>query len=289
MKQTTGVAGERPIPASAGVGLRAPHHDRFVETRPDVGWVEIHSENFFADGGPELEFLENVREHYPLSCHGVGLSLGSTDPLDSAHLRRLKRLVDRFEPAFVSEHCCFASAGGRFVNDLLPLPYTEEALAHMVRRVSETQDYLGRQILIENPSSYLEFNCSVMREWEFLAELARATDCALLLDINNIYVSSRNNGFDPVTYLRGIPAGSVAEIHLAGYTVKRHGEHELLIDSHSAPVYPAVWDLYDLAIRLYGRRPTLIEWDMDLPDLEVLVNEAGRAQIMMEQRDALIA
>ena len=251
--------------------------------------MEIHSENFFADGGRELELLDKVRSLYPLSCHGVGLSLGSTDPLDPVHLRRLKRLVDRFEPAFVSEHCCFASVDGMFVNDLLPLPYTEEALAHMVRRVSQAQDYLGRQILIENPSSYLEFNCSVMSEWEFLTELARATDCALLLDVNNIYVSSRNHGFDPADYLRGIPAGRVAEIHLAGYSVNRQGEREILIDSHSAPVYPAVWDLYALAVRLYGRRPTLIEWDMDLPDLYVLVHEAAKAHMMMEQRDALIA
>ena len=289
MKRTTGVAGERPVPASAGIGLRAPHHDRFVETRPDVGWVEIHSENFFADGGPQLELLEKVRALYPLSCHGVGLSLGSTDPIDRVHLRRLKRLVDRFEPALVSEHCCFASVGGRFVNDLLPLPYTQEALAHMVRRVSQAQDYLGRQLLIENPSSYLEFNCSVMREWEFLTELARATDCALLLDVNNIYVSSRNNGFDPVDYLRGIPGGQIAEIHLAGFSVNAIGDREILIDSHSTPVYPAVWDLFDLTTRLYGRKPTLIEWDTDLPALDVLVAEAARADRIMEKRDALVA
>ena len=251
--------------------------------------MEIHSENFFADGGPQLELLDKVCAHYPLSCHGVGLSLGSTDPMDPVHLHRLKQLVDRFEPAFVSEHCAFASAGGRFVNDLLPLPYTEEALAHMVRRVSQAQDYLGRQLLIENPSSYLEFNCSVMREWEFLTELTQATDCALLLDVNNIHVSSRNNGFDPVDYLRGIPGGRVAEIHLAGFSVNTRGEREILIDSHSAPVCPAVWDLFDLATRLYGRKPTLIEWDTDLPALDVLVAEATRADHMMEKRDALVA
>ncbi len=278
-----------PVPRSAGIGLRAAHHDRFLETRPAVGWVEIHSENFFADGGRDLALLEEVRSHYALSCHGVGLSLGSTDPLDREHLRHLKRLVDRFEPALVSEHCSFASAGGRFVNDLLPLPYTEEALALMVGRVREVQDYLGRRILIENPSSYLEFNCSVMREWEFLTELAGATDCALLLDVNNIYVSARNNGFDPVDYLRGIPGGRVAEIHLAGYSVRQHGDRELLIDTHGAPVFPPVWELYDLALRLYGRVPTLIEWDIELPGLEVLVNEAARADRMLEERDALVA
>lgn len=287
--QAAGVAGERPIPASAGIGLRAAHHARFLATRPAVGWVEIHSENFFADGGPDLELLGKVRSRYPLSCHGVGLSLGSTDPLDRSHLRQLRHLVKRFEPAFVSEHCSFSSAGGKFVNDLLPLPYTEEALAHMIRRVGEVQDYLGRRILIENPSTYLEFNCSVMREWEFLTELAIASDCALLLDVNNIYVSSRNNGFDPLAYLRGIPGARIAEIHLAGYSVNRNGQSEILIDSHSAPVFPAVWDLYDVAIRLFGRVPTLIEWDTELPDLDVLVSEAARAGRVMETRSALVA
>jgi uncharacterized protein (UPF0276 family) len=284
-----GVAGEQPIPASAGIGLRAPHHARFLDTEPGGGWVEIHSENFFADGGPQLAFLEKVRARYPLSCHGVGLSLGSTDPIDRGHLRRLKRLVDRFEPAFVSEHCCFASVGGRFVNDLLPLPYTEEALAHMVQRVDEVQEYLGRQLLIENPSSYLEFNCSVMWEWEFLTELSRATGCALLLDVNNIYVSARNNGFDAADYLRGIPGGRVREIHLAGYSINRKGDREILIDTHGARVYPAVWELYDHAVRLFGPVPTLIEWDTDLPDLDVLVDEAERANAIMEARHALVA
>ena len=175
------------------------------------------------------------------------------------------------------------------MNDLLPLPYTEEALELMVQRVRQVQDYLGRQILIENPSSYLEFNCSVMWEWEFLAALAAATDCALLLDVNNIYVSGRNNGFDPLDYLRGIPGGRVAEIHLAGYSVRRHGDREMLIDTHSAPVFPPVWELYDLALRLYGGVPTLIEWDIELPDLDVLVNEAAQADRMLEKRDALVA
>jgi uncharacterized protein (UPF0276 family) len=256
---------------------------------PAAAWLEIHSENFFADGGRELEFLDSVRSRYPLSCHGVGLSLGSTDPLDRAHLRRLKQLVQRFEPALVSEHCCFASVGGRFVNDLLPLPYTDEALAHMVRRVSQVQDYLGRQILIENPSSYLEFNCSVMWEWEFLTELTRATDCGLLLDLNNIYVSARNNGFDPLDYLGGIPGGSIGEIHLAGYSVNRVGEREVLIDTHGARVYPAVWELFATALGLFGPRPTLIEWDTDLPALEVLLDEAARANRLQESRHALVA
>lgn len=289
MAPNAGVAGERPVPASAGIGLRTPHHGEFLAGHPRVAWVEVHSENFFADGGPQLALLESVRARYPLSCHGVGLSLGSTDPLDRGHLRSLKRLVDRFEPALVSEHCCFASAGGRFVNDLLPLPYTDESLMHMIRRVGQVQDALGRQILVENPSSYLEFNCSVMWEWEFLTELARATDCGLLLDVNNVYVSARNNGFDALDYLRGIPGGYVGEIHLAGYGVSRSGDRELLIDTHGARVYPAVWELYDHAIRLFGRVPTLVEWDTDVPDLAVLTDEAARADSIMEARDALVA
>jgi hypothetical protein len=289
VQRPTDVAFERPIPATAGIGLRAAHHDRFLATGPAVAWVEIHSENFFADGGPQLAYLEAVRSRYALSCHGVGLSLGSTDPLDRAHLGRLKRLVDRFEPVFVSEHCSFSSANGRFVNDLLPLPYTDEALAHMVRRVGKLQDFLGRQVLIENPSSYVAFTCSIMPEWEFLAELSRATGCGLLVDINNIYVSSRNNGFNPGDYLRGIPAERVAEMHLAGYATRHHGAHELLVDTHSTRVSSGVWALYEQAMRLFGPVPTLIEWDIDLPPLEILLDEASRAEAIMRRRDALVA
>lgn len=289
MRSSPGVAGARPVPAVAGIGLRAPHHEQLARARPQTGWVEIHSENFFADGGADLDLLEQVRAAYPLSCHGVGLSLGSTDPLDAEHLRRLRRLVQRFEPGLVSEHCSFASVDGRFVNDLLPLPYTEEALVHLVRRVTQVQEYLGLQILIENPSSYLEFNCSEMPEWEFLTGLARASGCGLLLDVNNIYVSSRNNDFDAADYLRNIPGASVGEIHLAGYSVNMEGDREFLIDTHSARVFEPVWDLYDLAIRLFGRKPTLIEWDIDLPQLPVLLDEARRAEAMMEAHDALVA
>lgn len=251
--------------------------------------MEVHSENFFAEGGPQLALLEQVRSLYPVSCHGVGLSIGSTDPLDPVHLRCLKRLVDRFDPALVSEHCSWTSVNGRHVNDLLPLPYTEEALIHMIGRVNQVQDFLGRQILIENPSSYLEFNSSIMCEWEFLTELARGSGCGLLLDINNIYVSSHNNGFTPVDYLRGIPGRLIGEIHLAGYSVNRHGDREILIDTHSARVFPAVWELYDMATCLFGPVPTLIEWDVDLPELEVLLDEASRANATLEMRNALVA
>jgi uncharacterized protein len=289
VQHAAGVASERPVPVATGIGLRAAHHEAFDHGSPAAAWLEIHSENFFADGGPELAFLDRVRARYPLSCHGVGLSLGSTDPLDRTHLRRLKRLVDRCAPALVSEHCTFSSAGGRFVNDLLPLPYTSESLAHMIARVDEVQTFLGRQILIENPSSYLEFNCSIMPEWEFLTELSRATGCGLLLDLNNIYVSAANNGFDALEYLRGIPGRSIGEVHLAGYSSERVGATEMLIDTHSAPVYPGVWALYDVALRLFGPVPTLIEWDLDLPTIEVLLAEAARADAMREAGHALVA
>jgi hypothetical protein len=273
----------------AGVGLRSQHHQQVLKTRPRLGWVEVHSENFFADGGPQLELLYRVRADYPLSCHGVGLSLGSADPLDLTHLRLLKRLVDRFQPALVSEHCCWVSVNGTFLNDLLPLPYTEEALDHMIRRVGQVQDVLGRQILIENPSSYLEFNHSTIREWDFLAQLAGQSGCGLLVDVNNIYVSSRNNGFDPYDYLQHIPPHHVGEIHLAGFSINRYGEREILIDTHSARVWPAVWDLYEAAVRRFGPVPTLIEWDTDLPDLDTLIAEARHADALMEGAHALVA
>ncbi|GMW08307.1 MAG: hypothetical protein AMXMBFR8_31030 [Nevskiales bacterium] len=289
MGSSAGAAGARPIPAVAGIGLRALHHAEFLRVQPATGWVEVHSENFFADGGADLELLEQVRSAYPLSCHGVGLSLGSTDPLDAEHLRRLARLVRRFEPALVSEHCSFSSVDGRFVNDLLPLPYTEEALAHMVSRVGQVQEILGREILIENPSSYFEYNNSVIPEWEFLAELSRRSGCGLLLDVNNVYVSSCNNGFDAAGYLSNVPGERVGEIHLAGFSIEQFGHREILVDTHSARVHQPVWQLYDLAIRLFGRVPTLIEWDLELPALDVLVAEARHAEAVMEARDARVA
>jgi uncharacterized protein (UPF0276 family) len=249
----------------------------------------VHSENFFGDGGPQIALLERVRAHCPVSCHGVGLSLGSTDPLDRTHLRQLRRLVNRIEPGFVSEHCSWSSVNGRFMNDLLPLPYTEESLAHMCRRVSQVQDYLGRQLLIENPSTYLAFDCSEFTEAQFLATLTRETGCALLLDVNNIFVSARNVGLDPEEYLRQIPPAAVAEIHLAGFTVNVSDGVEMLIDTHSARVAPGVWDLYETAVRQLGPVPTLIEWDLDIPDLPTLLDEARAADRIMENAHVLVA
>jgi uncharacterized protein len=279
----------RSIPANAGIGLRAQHHGDLLRVRPEIGWLEAHSENYFADGGAQIDYLMRLRSLYPVSLHGVGLSLGSTDPLNREHLWRLKRLVQLAEPGFVSENLSWGSIGGIYMNDLLPLPYTEEALTHMIRRVGEIQDYLGRQILIENVSSYLEFKSSELREWEFIAALATESGCGLLLDVNNVYVNSRNHDFDPRTYLAHMPRTAVQQMHLAGHSVNRHGGIEILIDTHSGPVSEPVWALYERAVERFGRVPTLIEWDTDIPSLEVLVAEATRANLYLERGHAIAA
>ena len=278
-----------PIPAKAGVGLRAQHYREVLERRPAVAWLEVHSENYFGDGGAPLYYLEQIRTHYPLSLHGVGLSLGSTDALNTWHLNKLKRLIERFEPALVSEHLSWSSIGGRYLNDLLPLPYTEESLNHMVARVVEVQEHLGRQILVENPSTYLQYEFSVIPEQEFISELSRRSGCGILLDVNNIYVSAVNHGFDAQAYLRAIAPELVQEIHLAGFTVNHFEDGEVLIDSHNRPVWEAVWALYRKALQHLGPRPTLIEWDVDIPALEVLVAEAHKADVFLEDGRALVA
>jgi uncharacterized protein (UPF0276 family) len=278
-----------PIPASAGIGLRAAHHAAVIDRRPPVGWFEAHSENFFADGGSQPEILARVRENYPLSLHGVGLSLGSADELDRGHLAKLKRLVDRFQPALVSEHISWGSIDGVHFNDLLPLPFTDEALMHVARRVRQVQDVLGRAILLENVSSYLEFTCSEMGEWEFVSELARESGSGILLDVNNIYVASRNHGFDAAAYLNRIPRSAVGEIHLAGHSRRSFGGREILIDTHNSQVCAEVWGLYGLALQRFGPVPTLIEWDADLPALEVLVAEAQLADRRREVAHARAA
>ena len=282
--EKTGARPARPIPNEAGIGLRAPHYRELLDTLPPIGWFEVHSENFFGDGGQPLFFLEKFRAHYPLSLHGVGLSLGSTDPLNSTHLKKLKRLADRFEPGLVSDHLCWSSVGGQFLNDLLPLPYTEEALNHVVTRVGEAQDFLRRQILVENVSSYLQYTHSTITEWEFLAEVARRAGCGILLDINNIYVSAVNHQFDPKLYLDAIPVHSVQEIHLAGFDTNG----ECLIDTHGKPVFDAVWPLYQYAIERIGAKPTLIEWDTDIPTLDVLLGEAWKARDILQRQDATL-
>jgi len=279
----------QPVPAKAGIGLRAGHHTDFLALRPDIPWVEVHSENFFADGGRQLEVLDAVRRDYGVSLHGVGLSLGSTDPLDPGHLRRLKRLVDRVEPALVSEHVAWGSVAGTFLNDLLPMPATAEALAHMVARVSAVQEHLGRQILVENVSSYVQPGPVEMPEWEFMTQLAERAGCLILLDVNNIYVSSRNHGFDALDYIRAIPVAQVAEMHLAGHSIVRNGTEDLLIDTHDAPVADPVWQLYEVALSRFGHVPTLIEWDSRLPSLPELVDEARKADERMQVPRARVA
>lgn len=281
--------GARPMPASAGIGLRAPHIYRVLRERPRVPWFEIHSENLFAAGGSLHQAMESIRADYPLSLHGVGLSLGSADALDAAHLARLAALVDRYQPALVSEHLCWSAVGGRHSNDLLPLPFTEETLTLLVARISQVQDALGRELLVENVSTYLRFREGDYTEWEFVAEVVRRSGCGLLCDVNNIYVNSVNHGFDPRVYLHALPHDAIREIHLAGFTRKDELAVPLLIDTHSRPVDDAVWALYAEAIARFGPVPTLIEWDQDIPELEVLLAEAARAEGILHAHRTLAA
>jgi hypothetical protein len=274
-----------PIPARAGIGLRAPHYRELLERRPDIGWVEVHSENYFGAGGQPHWYLERVRRDYPLSVHGVGLSLGSADPLNLDHLRSLAKLIERFEPSLVSEHLSWSAAGGRYLNDLLPLPYTDEALRVFCDHVMQAQDFLGRRMLIENPSSYVAWCDSTIPEAEFLRAVADCTGCGILLDVNNVYVSAVNHGFDPLAYLAAIPIAQVEEIHLAGF---ERGE-QCLIDTHGRRVAEPVWALYAEAMQRFGPVPTLIEWDTDLPPLDVLLAEAAKADALSGARDVVAA
>ncbi len=266
----------------AGIGLRAAHYRDIAERRPALGFLEVHSENYFADGGPAMSWLARLRADYPVSLHGVGLSIGSSDALDLVHLERLKRLAQRIEPALVSEHICWGAIDGRHLNELLPLPYTAESLAHVAGRVREAQDYLGRPILVENVSTYFEFAASDIPEWEFVAALVARTGCGLLLDVNNIWVNSVNHGFDPYRYLDAIDARTIGEIHLAGFETTP----ERLIDTHGTAVSADVWKLYDAAIARFGPKPTLIEWDTDIPALDVLVAEATKADAVLARHAA---
>ena len=265
-----------PISAKAGIGLRAPHLAEFAASPPAVGWVEAHSENYMG-GGPALRALERVRSDLPVSLHGVGLSLGSADGISERHLARLGSLIDRLQPALVSEHLSWSVVEGSYLNDLMPLPYTEESLALVVGHIDLTQDRLRRRILIENPSSYLRYRHSTIPEAEFLAALVGHAGCGLLCDVNNIYVSGRNLGFDPTRYLASLPAEAIGEFHLAGHHVNPIGEGEILIDDHGSEVAEPVWALYREALALIGARPTLIEWDCRIPPLPMLVAEAAKA------------
>jgi uncharacterized protein (UPF0276 family) len=257
-----------------GVGLRAEHYEDVLGGPSGVSWFEAISENYMDTHGRPLHVLEQVRRDHPVALHGVGLSIGSTDELNRGYLDNLARLVDRIEPCLVTDHLCWTGVGGRSLYDLLPLPFTDEALAHVVDRVRAVQDLLGRRILLENPSTYVAFRHSTMSEWDFLAALAEAADCGILLDVNNIYVSARNLGFDPVRYIEGIPPARVGQFHLAGFT----DMGTYLFDTHSAPVHEDVWRLYRLAVRRFGDVATLVEWDADIPPWERLRAESERAE-----------
>ena len=277
------------MPVGAGIGLRAQHHLQVISHAPAVAWFEADTENYFADGGVHVSVLARIRANHALSLHGVGLSLGSADPLDTLHLERVRRAVNRFEPALVSEHLSWSSVGGRFANDLLPLPYNDEALRHVSSRIAQAQDFLGRRILIENVSSYLQFECSRMPEWEFVAGVAAESGCGILLDLNNIYVAACNHGFEAQRYLDAIDPHAVQEIHLAGHSSVEFEGQALLIDTHGTPVCDAVWNLYRAALRRFGDVPALIEWDTNIPALEVLMSEAAKADTLRAETHALAA
>lgn len=275
-----------PIPARAGIGLRLPHHALVLAERPAAAWLEVHPENYMSDAHSLAE-LERVRALYPLSLHAVGLSLGSAQGVDAAHIARLKELAQRLEPALVSDHLSWSIAGAQYLPDLLPLPYTEEALQVVCRNVSQVQEALGRQILVENPSTYLQFAASEIPEAEFLAALARRSGCGVLFDVNNVYVSATNQRKDAAIELRdwcrALDAGAVGEIHLAGHAiVATEAGEELRIDDHGDHVCAAVWALYEQALAHFGARPTLLEWDTRLPEFSVLQTEAALAQARLD-------
>lgn len=274
-----------PIPAqplrAAGIGLRGRHYEAILELKPGVGFIEVHPENYFG-GGRHRHYLGKARELYPLSLHAVGLSLGSDQPVDKDHLRRFKEIIDIFEPFQVSDHVSWSASGNAHLHDLLPLPYTEETLKRLCDNIGRTQDYFGREILIENPSSYLSFAGDAMSEWAFMNEAARRTGCFVLLDVNNIYVQAFNHGIDTREYIDRIDAAKVREIHLAGHTERAFDDGKLLVDTHNRPVRDDVWNLYEYAVARLGPVPTLIEWDGDIPELPVLVAESDKAQAVID-------
>jgi uncharacterized protein len=257
-----------------GVGLRRQHYNHVLETRPKVDWFEVVSENFMVAGGRALEVLEGVRANYPIVMHGVSMSIGSTDPLNRDYLRQLHELARRFEPAWISDHLCWTGVGGRNLHDLLPLPYTEETIGHVVARIREVQDILERPILIENVSSYMAFADSTMAEWEFISAIANEADCGILLDINNIFVSAFNHRFDANGYIDAVPAERVVQYHLAGHS--DHGTY--LLDTHDHPVRDEVWALYERAARRFGAVSAIVEWDDNIPEFAELADTAARAR-----------
>ena len=270
-----------PIPARAGIGLRFRHHRAVLETPPDVAFMEVHTENYMGGGSP-VRYLDAVRRDFPVSLHGVGLSLGSAEGLDSVHLDRVRQVAERIEPALVSEHVAWSVSSGNYLADLLPLPMTEEALAVICRNVDMMQSALRRRILVENPSTYLQFRYSTIPEWEFMAAVAARTGCGILCDINNVFVSASNHGWDAGAYVAALPPAAIGEIHLAGHTLRElPGGGTLRIDDHGSRVIDEVWSLYAEGLRHFGPVPTLIEWDTDVPPLDVLVGEARHADALI--------
>ncbi len=260
---------EKPPYLGFGLGLRTEHYNPILETKPKIDWFEVLSENYMISGGKPLHFLDRIRENYPVVMHGVSLSIGSTTPLDADYLKDLRKLADRIQPAWISDHLCWTGVHGQNIHDLLPLPYTEETVKHVAERVGIVQDYLGRQILLENVSSYASYVDSTMTEWEFISLIAEKADCLLLLDVNNIYVSSYNHQFDAKAFIDGVPGKRIQQIHLAGH--QNNGDY--IIDTHDAPVIDPVWDLYEYTISQLGAISTMIERDDHIPELEVLIEE----------------
>ncbi len=277
-----------PILARAGVGLKADHYQTILASQPDIGWFEVHPENYMGEGGSPHAYLTAIRENYPLSLHGVGMSLGGADPLDTEHLARFASLVERYQPALVSEHLAWATHKGDFLNDLLPLPLTEEALDVMSVHVDQMQSALNRQVLVENPSTYLSFEGDVMAEPEFLIALAARTGCGLLLDVNNVFVSARNHGFDPASYIDAIPAELIGEVHVAGHAVEQINGAFLRIDDHGSAVVDEVWNLFERLVCRVGPKPTLVEWDTNVPAWEVLKAEADKADALLKQSGLIL-
>ena len=278
------------LPARSGLGLKPEHFRTVLETTPDLGFFEIHAENYMVDGGPFHYYLSKIRSRYPLSIHGVGLSIGGEATLDEAHLDRLAVLLRRYEPQSFSEHLAWSSHGGAFLNDLLPVPYCTETLTRVCDHIDRVQERLGRRMLLENPATYVEFAASTMSEGEFIGEIVRRTGCGLLLDVNNVYVSCVNHGRDPYAAIDALPLAATGEIHLAGFARDTDAAGDkLLIDSHGAPVAEAVWALYRYALRRVGPVATLIERDNDIPAFAVLLAEAKTAEGMLRIKEGIAA
>lgn len=275
---------DHPPKKEAGIGLRTPHYKIILEEKPDIGWIEVHPENYFG-GGAHRHYLAKARELYPLSLHATGLSLGSDQPTCEEHMRQIKDLIEIYEPFSVSDHASWSASGNAHLNDLLPLPYTNESLKKLCENVDRVQSYFNRTILVENPSSYIAFADNDMTEYYFLNELVARTECGLLLDVNNVYVQSQNHNFDPYRYIDNINLKAAREIHLAGHIQRDFDDGgSLLVDTHNQYVRRAVWDLYEHTIAKTGAIPTLIEWDTDLPPLRELVREADKAQKIIDQQ-----